>query len=186
MVLVALSGCSLQRERDLYVLGGDPPIRSQFVSVLNRPIVRIERVGFPDYLDTTDIIAQDGDRVVASVTGRWADPLSKEATRAVAQSLTTQLPYVLVTIWEQVERPSFTLDINIDTFERESAECVLSGRWTITGKDGNQLAKEDFMIVTPIKDSHDATVAAAMTEDLDQLTKRIAAVLRGLVPPGPV
>ncbi len=182
MALLALSACGTPPAPDLFVLGDDPPDRSGFLEVLNKPVVRVAQVRLPDYLDSTEIVThQDGAKIETSTTGQWADQLSIVITREVAQSLAAQDPQMVVSTSAPVKPPSLLLTIHIDEFEGEPAGCVLSGRWSIVGKDGKELDDQEFLITTPMNDSRDAAVAAAMTRDLDQLTMRIAAVLRNLV-----
>ena len=181
-MLLALSACSSARAPDLYVLGDGPPDQAHIVEVLDKPVVRVERVQLPDYLDSTEMVTrQDGAKIETSTTGQWVDRLSIVITREVAQSLAAQEPQVVVSTSAPVKTPSLLLTIHIDEFEGEPAGCVFSGRWSIVGKDGKELDDQEFLITTPMNDRRDAAVAAAMTRDLDQLTIRIAAVLRNLV-----
>ena len=96
-VALTLSACgSAGPPPQVYVLGDDDPAKPETASQLNSPVVELEPVRVPDYLDTTDIVTRHaGGLVVASQSARWGERLSIGVTRAVGASLGIGLPVSL-------------------------------------------------------------------------------------------
>ena len=71
LVAAALSGCAGPAKRE-YVLG--PAGASENTSAVQTalPVVQVERVQLPDYLDTRDILTRRDHQIVPIETGRWA------------------------------------------------------------------------------------------------------------------
>jgi uncharacterized protein len=179
-----VSSCSSSGRPAIYVLDDAAPGQPGVTEVLGKPVVGLQHVQLPDYLDTTDIMThRAGGRIHASTTGQWGDRLSTGVTRTLAESLGTQLPEVSVRGLPSTERPWLRLTVDISIFEAQAdGRCVLSGRWIILGRDGAELDEHEFLISTPVQSYDDASVVAAMGTDLNQLTTEIAATVRRLEP----
>jgi ABC-type transport auxiliary lipoprotein component len=101
-----VSSCSSSGRPAIYVLDDAAPGQPGVTEVLGKPVVGLQHVQLPDYLDTTDIMThRAGGRIHASTTGQWGDRLSTGVTRTLAESLGTQLPEVSVRGLPSTERP---------------------------------------------------------------------------------
>lgn len=162
---------------DLYVLGNPAPATSGTASELGHPVLQVERVRLPDYLDTTDIVTRQPDgRIVARPTARWGERLSVGVTRAVAGGLAARLPLLVVTATTPLEPPRWQLLIDIDSFEAEAGgQVVLTGRWTmLSGSPGEQQREEKISLAVSGGQGSDPQVVAAMNQLVNQLVERIA------------
>ena len=148
------------------------------------PLVRIERVRLPDYLDSRDILTRSGGEVVPSQTGRWAERLSVGVTRALAASLATGLTHVVVTSEQPVEPPILRVLVDITAFEATAnRQVVLVARWTVTNGTGEKsLTAEQASFTEPVAPGDDSAVVAAMSLALEKLADRIAAGVRAAKP----
>jgi uncharacterized lipoprotein YmbA len=180
VLVAALSACAGDKLPDVYVLGDPAPAKPATVSELDHPIVEVERVRLPDYLDTTDIVTRlpDG-RIVARPTARWGERLSVGVTRAVARGLEARLPLLAVTTTAPLEPPRWQLLIDIESFEAEAGgQVVLTARWTVLGGSrGEQLREEKISLAAPGGQGSDTELVAAMNQLVDQLVDRIAPAL---------
>lgn len=180
-VALTLSACgSAGPPPQVYVLGDGVPVRPVSASQLNDPIVDLEPVRVPDYLDTTDIVTrQAGGLIVASQSARWGERLSIGVTRAIGISLRTRLPQLAVTTSPTSGDARWQILVDVDAFEvQPDGRCTLSGRWSIwEAHDGKELKEERFLFATPLRTTSDPEVVAAMTSQLAQLTNGIAAAL---------
>ncbi len=168
----------------VYVLGDADPVKPDSASQLNDPLVELESVRVPDYLDTTDIVTrQAGGLVVASQTARWGERLSIGVTRAVGISLGSRLPQLAVTTSRTSRDARWQVQIDVDAFEvQPGGHCALSGRWSIWQvRDGRELKEERFSLDTQLKTATDPEVVAAMTSQVDRLSNAIAASLQTLM-----
>jgi uncharacterized lipoprotein YmbA len=145
------------------------------------PVVQLERVLVPDYLDTRDMLTRADGQVIASQTGRWAERLSVGVARALAASLATRLNDVVVTSGQPIEPPVLRVLVDLIDFEATADQrVVLSARWTITDRSGQRtLAAERASFTEPVAvPASDSAVVVAMSLALENLADRIAAAIR--------
>ena len=91
--MCAITACSLSGPPPAeYVLGAMPAATATTLSQTGLPVVEVNRIQLPDYLDTTDILERRGNQLVPSPTGRWGERLSVGITRALTASLAARLP----------------------------------------------------------------------------------------------
>jgi len=140
------------------------------------PVVEIKPIRLPDYLDTTDLLARSGDRVVASTEGQWAERLSTGMERALAVALSARLPEMVVMSHAPVEEPARQLLLDITSYEATAAgDVVLVARWTVTDGTGNRVLSTDrTRIAAPLAGESDAAVVEAMNAALNLLADRLA------------
>ena len=94
------------------------PVRGERLAVQTAlPIVQVERVLLPDYLDTRDIVTRRDRQVVPSETGRWAERLSVGATRVLATSLGAHMKGVVVTTTQPVDPPVLRVVVDVAAFD---------------------------------------------------------------------
>jgi len=175
LLVAALSACAGQAKRE-YVLGAAGASEKVLALQTALPVVQVERVQLPDYLDTRDIVTKRDREVVPSETGRWAERLSVGTTRALAASLGTQVKSAVVTSAQPIEPPVLRVVVDVVTFEAVEGEVVLAARWTITDGTGQRsLASEQATVTEPVLAARDGAVVAAMSLALEKLANRISA-----------
>lgn len=176
LLVAALSGCAGPAKRE-YVLGVARVSEEVLAVQTALPVVQVERVQLPDYLDTRDIVTKRDREVVPSETGRWAERLSVGTTRALAASLGAQVKSAVVTSAQPIDPPFLRVVVDVVTFEAaEEGGVVLAARWTITDGTGQRsLASEQATVTEPVSGARDGAVVAAMSLALEKLANRISA-----------
>jgi uncharacterized lipoprotein YmbA len=93
-VLLLLTGCSTQSDTPQYYTIALPSSHSQPMAQANAlPVVQVADVRLADYLDTMGIVYQTNDvEVITANQHRWAEPLGKQLTTSLLQTLQQQLP----------------------------------------------------------------------------------------------
>jgi cholesterol transport system auxiliary component len=176
LVAAALSACAGPVKRE-YVLGAPGASHNAPTLQTALPVVQIERVLLPDYLDTRDIVTRSDREVVASETGRWAERLSVGTTRALAATLAAQLRGVAVTSAQPIDPPVLRVVVDVVAFDATAGgPVVLAARWTITDGSGQRsLVAEQVTVTEPVSGARDGAVVAAMSLAIEKLAKRISA-----------
>jgi uncharacterized lipoprotein YmbA len=172
----AISGCAGPPKQE-YVLGAATAPKAASVVQTALPVVQIERVLLPDYLDTRDIVTRRDGRVVPSESARWAERLSVGLARALATSLATQLTGVVVTSGQPVDPPVLRVLVDVSAFELTGdRQVVLAARWTIIDGTGRRsLAAEQATLTEPVAAvGGDSAIVAAMSLALEKLANRIS------------
>lgn len=159
-----------------YVLGAMPAATETTIPQAGLPVVAVDRVQLPDYLDTTDILERKSNQLVPSPTGRWGERLSLGMTRALTASLAARLPRLVVTE-TPLGRPTRQILVDVAAFEpRPDHHVVLVARWTILdGATRQVLTAEQASLVESIGSEGDDAIVAAMSRAVDDLAGRIAA-----------
>jgi uncharacterized protein len=176
--LLLMVACASTPPPRLYVLG-DPAEPAQAMKVQSgRPVVRLLPVTVPEYLDTREIMHRDrSNEVTASSTGLWAERLSVGVTDALAASLATHLPDVVIVTGQPDVPPSRQIMVDVQQFEiGADGRCLLTARWDyVSGNGGKVLRRESDSLVEQAAQAGDASVAAAMTRAINRLAMRIVA-----------
>jgi uncharacterized lipoprotein YmbA len=176
---VAISGCAGPPKQE-YVLGAATASKAASAVQTALPVVQIERVLLPDYLDTRDILTRRDGRVVASESARWAERLSVGVARALATSLATRLTGVVVTASQPVDPPALRVLVDVTAFELTGdGQVVLAARWTIIDGTGRRsLAVEQATLTEPVAAmGGDSAIVAAMSQALEKLANRISSTI---------
>lgn len=178
LVIAALSGCAGPAKRE-YVLGAAGASENALAVQTALPVVQVERVQLPDYLDTRDILTKRDHQIVPSETGRWAERLSVGATRVLANSLGAHLKGVVVTSTQPVDPPVLRVVIDVTAFgSTAEGQVVLTARWTVTDATGQRsLAAQQATVTEPVSGASDSVVVAAMSLALEKLANRISAAI---------
>jgi uncharacterized protein len=182
-LLLLIAACASSPPAQLYVIG-DPVEPVQAVVVQSgRPVVRLLPVSVPDYLDTREILRRHGrNELTASPTGLWAERLSVGVTHALATSLATRLPDVVVLTDEPRVPPSRQIMVDVLAFDiGTDGRCLLTAQWAIVSSDGSKvLDRESDSFVEQAPQSTDANLVAAMTRAINRLALQIVAASRNL------
>jgi len=175
-LVVALSACAGPPPRE-YVLRTTATVDPSATLGAASPVVQVERVVLPDYLDTRDIVTRRDREVVTSETGRWAERLSLGATRLLAASLAAHLNGVAVTSTQPIDPPVMRVAVDVLRFDVvHDGPVVLTARWTITDGTGQKsLATAQATLQESVAGTRDDAVVAAMSLALEKLANRISA-----------
>lgn len=131
LIAAVLAGCAGAPLR-LYTLNEpsdepDPPALER-----DAPVVFVDRVSLPAYLDTQDIIVRRGHLLERSQTGRWASRLSVGATELLAARLAARRPDMLVTDVQPAVVPAYEVRVQVDELDVTSGgEAVVQAEWQI-------------------------------------------------------
>jgi len=173
--MCGITACSLSGPAPAeYVLGAMPAAAETTLPQTELPVVQVNRIQLPDYLDTTDILERRGNQLVPSPTGRWGERLSVGMTRALTASLAARLPRLVVTA-TPLGRPTRRILVDVAAFEaRPDHQVVLVARWTILdGATRQVLTAEQASLVEAIEGTGDEAIVAAMLRAVDELAGRI-------------
>jgi uncharacterized protein len=182
------TGCLSHHEyRHIYTLDGAVDVRTQAGAVTERPVMQLQRVLIPDYLDTPDILLRVGAHEIhESATGRFGERLSLGITHALRSDLASGLPLYTIVLAQSAERPARQILVNVDAFDVwPTGRCVLVADWTILDADRKALLSADrgtFTTAAAGVNPGDGAIVTAMTDAVRQLADRIASTAEALPP----
>jgi uncharacterized lipoprotein YmbA len=182
------AGCLSHREyRHIYSLDGAVDAPTQTGAVAERPVMQLQRVLIPYYLDTNDILLRVGAHEIhESATGRFGERLSLGITHGLRSDLASRLPLYTIALAQSAGRPARQILVNVDAFDVwPTGRCVLVADWTILEADRRTLLSADrgtFTSATVGVHPGDGAIVAAMADAVRQLGDRIAATAEALPP----
>ena len=170
-----------------YVLDPMPPEGSSAPATVAGPIVGIERVSIPGWLDRMQVTGRAASgAVVTDDYSRWAEPLPRGIQRVVAENLVVLLPdrRVLTAPFPPRDPVAHRVELTVMEASRQADGTVLvEARWDVVGATGEVLARRR----STHRSSPTALGAAGAVEGLNgalaALSREIADVLRPLPPP---
>ena len=182
------AGCVSHHERrHIYTLEGALDAPAQAGDAAQRPVLQLQRVLIPDYLDTTGIVSRVGPHEIhESATGRFGERLSLGVTRALRADLAAHLPQDSIALAQSAEQPARQMLVTVHTFEvSPSGHCVLVADWSILdAKRRTALSggSGTFTAVAAGPKPEDGAIVAAMADAVGQLARRIASAIEALPP----
>jgi len=125
MALALLLAACASPPLKLYTLAAapqdsDPPPRRS-----TGPVIVVDRVTLPGYLDTQDLVVRRGEVLERSLTGRWASRLSVDATDFLANLLAASRPDALVTNASPAGEPDYEIRIHVSKLDVTSSGAAL-------------------------------------------------------------
>jgi uncharacterized protein len=185
--LIAITaGCLSHREyRHSYSLDRAIDEPTQAGSVAEHPVMQLERVLIPDYLDTSDILLWVGPHEIhESATGRFAERLSLGITHALRSDLSARLPLYTIALTQSGARPARQILVTVDAFDVwPTGRCILIADWTILDADRKVLLSADrgtFTTGALGANPGDGAIVAAMADAVRQLADHIASTAAAL------
>ncbi len=146
------------------------------------PVVGVGPVRFPRYLDRSQIIiAKTGGWFVPQDDQRWAENLSDNFSRVLAENLAATIPTdrVFVHPWPRTDVPDLKVTLRLNEFHlTEDGLAKLDVRWELFGKNGLLVSRRTVRRV-PARDKSIAAGVLAMSQTVDALSREIAASVRG-------
>ena len=185
-VIAIAAGCLSHREyRHIYSLDGAVEAPTQAGAVAERPVIQLQRVLIPDYLDTNDILLRVGAHEIhESATGRFGERLSLGITHALRSDLASRLPLYTIALAQSAERPARQILVNVDAFDVwPTGRCVLVADWTILDADRRALlsgGRGTFTTAAAGVNPGDGAIVTAMADAVRQLADRIASTAEAL------
>ena len=173
-----LAGCGRTAPSRFYVL--EPRIQSGDV-LPGQPgdevTIGIGPVRLPDYLDRPQIVTRaGGNRLDLAEFDRWAEPLTTDFTRVLADNITKLLSTedIVFHPWFASVSIDFEVRIEVLMFETNSqGTAVLDARWTLTDSDdGKAIRRSRFE--QPVEGEGYEAIVSSQSELLAKLSREIA------------
>jgi hypothetical protein len=162
-----------------------PPIQA---GTTDRPESRVIGVGpihIPKYLDRPQIVTRATEqRLQLGEFDRWAEPLESAFPRVLVENLSRILATEEVTLWPSANRPMVTQRLAVEVIRFDGTPdgaAALVARWTVLGKDGNEIVpptRSEFVIPSPSPGYEG--MAKALSQAVERLSHDVASALRGL------
>jgi uncharacterized protein len=154
-------------------------------------------IKFPDYLTHLEVVTRvSSNRIEMSPTDQWAEPLDESFRRVLAVNLATLLgtDQVVPFPWYASVKLDYRIEVTVMRFERDgSGGTTLAANWLIRGGHGDQplvSRQSNFHVSeglltsaaerTTTTDNSIDDAAAALSADLSDLSKQIAAAVTAL------
>jgi uncharacterized protein len=170
-----------------YVLDPLPPQAASATATATGPVVGIERVSIPGWLDRVQVTGRAASgAVVTDEYSRWAEPLPRGVQRVVAENLVVLLPDRRVVAAPFPPRDAVAHRVELTLVEaarQPDGAMLVEARWDVVGPTGEVLARQR----STHRSNPTALGAAGAVEGLNgalaELSREIADVLRPLPAP---
>ena len=132
LALAACAGPPLK----FYTLNGGSVMGSAGRLPPGAPVIELDRLTLPDYVDSQDILIRQGSVLGRSDGGRWISRLSLLATSLLTAQLATRAPGALVTDQWQGTAPDYRIMVHVTRLDITSAGVAsLDAYWQIVPRD---------------------------------------------------
>ncbi len=184
---VLLTGCARSMPAQYYQLAalGEDRTRAEF-AVPSEATIGLGPVRLPEYLDRPQIVSRgSANRLSLSDRDRWAEPLTENLPRVLAEDLSLLLgtDRILLHPWGRDRIVDCQITVEVLQFEGgEGGTVSLIARWAVIGKDGQILLPErrsSFTLTAPAPDQE--AMVVALSQGLSRLAQEIAAALPALL-----
>ena len=172
-------------------LGATPPARFYSLEPLAASDATVGKVAqlaigpisLPEALDRSQMVTRlSAYEVHVDEFARWAEPLD----RGVARVLGANLGALLDAQWvsnvpgEPGSKDAVRVSVQVLRFEADEKSSTLEARWQVwRGATGDPVATRKSTCVAERKGADAASAAAAMSENLAQLAREVAGVVKG-------
>lgn len=135
LTALAVAACAA-RPLKLYTLS-DPAVMSPPGQLRpGAPVIEVDRLTLPDYIDTVDILVRQGNVLERSDGARWASRLSILATNLLTARLASRAPGALVTDEWKGTAPDYRIMVQVTRLDVTSAGVAsLNAYWQIIPRD---------------------------------------------------
>jgi uncharacterized lipoprotein YmbA len=185
---VPLGGClGRSKVSRSYVLDPMPAERPPATATATGPVVGIERVSIPGWLDRMQVTGRAASgAVVTDDYSRWAEPLPRGIQRVVAENLVVLLPdrRVLTAPFSPRDTVVHRVELILTEASRQPDGAVLvEARWDVVGPAGEVLARRRSAHRSSPTALGAAGAVAGLNDALAALSREIADVLRPIPAP---
>lgn len=173
-LVLSLPACSASPPVRLYTLApDDAPVESAAAAT---PTVVVGPVSLPESVDRLQITRRVEGGTEASDGHRWAGSLKSEVGRRIALAVARErgLSRVLPAPQNSVQRPDYTLPVDVLRFDAEGfSRVTLVAAWSVR-HDGREIASGRFARSEPVARTDHAALVAAHGRLLDALAADLA------------
>lgn len=135
LTALAVGACAAPPLR-LYTLSDAPATAPHGELPPGAPVIEVDPLTLPDYLDTVDILLRKGNVLERSSGARWASRLSILATGLLTSQLATRAPDALVTDQWKGTAPDYRILVQVTSLDVTSAGVAsLNAYWQIIPRD---------------------------------------------------
>lgn len=174
LTAVAVSACAA-RPLKLYTLNDPAALGPPGQLRPGAPVIEVDRLTLPDYIDTLDILLRHGSVLERSDGARWASRLSILATNLLTARLATRAPGTLVTDQWRGAAADYRLMVQVTRLDVTTAGVAsLNAYWQIIPSNPRLQAVRDrtqIRITGPV--ATDQEVVDLETELFDRLAGAI-------------
>lgn len=151
-----------------------------------RASVELAPVAIPRYLDRPQIVTRiSAHELNLAEFDQWAEPLSDNVTRVLAENLTRLLSTHGMEVLSEprANRSAYRVGVTLMRFEcGADNECVLQAHWTLAEERHQPVRVENaFEVRIPLEASGYNAMVGAMSRALGALSRDIALHLRAVV-----
>ncbi|MCA9451089.1 MAG: membrane integrity-associated transporter subunit PqiC [Nitrospiraceae bacterium] len=189
VIFLTVLGCGTSQPSHFYVLRALAP---SSVSGLSHTKVSnlsfgLGPVTLPKYLDRPQIVTQSGGHEVQLAEfHKWAEPLSENVSRVLAENLSVILSTDRIEQypWRRTTPVDYQIVVDVLQFDgTRGGEAVLSARWRLVGGDEQTVFTTRKTHVTHHQASQDYEgLVEAMSHNLEDLSREIAESMKMLLP----
>jgi len=191
ILLVTLGGCAGTPPSKIYMLepishGPAPPgtvALDQAVSIGLGPVT------LPDYLDRPQIVTRtDQNTVQLAEFDRWAEPLSSNVSRALAEKLVVLLQNDSVVPYPWPGSIDVTYQVVVDVYRFDGIlgeKALLEAQWSVLEKKGKKVLRlKRSTFIEPAGGTSFGALVSAQSRTLEDLSREIASALQSLTREG--
>lgn len=179
LVIACCAACSLggkQPSYQYYVLTSRPapPAAPHAEPGAASRSLAVDEVTIPGYLDREQIATRTaGQRLLYSITDRWAEPLDKAVERTLLEDLAVLLIPHGIQVTSHDGRATYELSVDVLRFERSGADRIeLWARWVLRS-EGRVLDRDELRVQLPMSGGDSNAVAAALSEAVARMATQV-------------
>jgi uncharacterized protein len=190
-LLLLQGGCAGTPPSKFYMLeslGGAPAL--QGTAALDQAVtIGLGPVRLPDYLDRPQIVTRARQNSVQIAEfERWAEPLSSNVSRVLAENLIFLLQSDSVVPYPWPGSIDVAYQVVVDVYRFDGIlgdKALLEAQWSILGKKGKKvLILKRSMFIEPVGESSLAALVSAQSRALGNFSRELAEALQNLVREG--
>lgn len=174
LTALAVTACAARPLR-LYILNDPAALAPPAQLRPGAPVIEVNRLTLPDYIDTVDILVRRGSVLERSAGARWASRLSILATNLLTARLAARAPGALVTDQWRGTAADYRIVVQVTRLDVTTAGVAsLSAYWQIVPRDPRLQAVRDrtqIRVTGPV--ATDQEVVELETELFERLAEAI-------------
>lgn len=184
-ICLVIIGCGSSPKTQFYTLQAppSPKVRSAVVDSSQSDVV-IGPVTLPETVDRTQFVVRTGENTLdISDTNRWAEPLKNGIARVLAANLSQLLGMLRVSAFGAVGLSEHDIRVTVDILSFESTlgkTATIEALWIISRSKGSKPLRGRSLIHETLQGNDYAAVAAGHGRALTQISREIAAAIRGM------
>jgi uncharacterized protein len=187
ILLLALSGCATTPNAKFYLLETltGSPAPEGVVSINQTVTIGLGPVTLPDYLDRPQIVSRTTQNVVQLAEfDRWAEPLSSNVSRTLAENLMFLLLTESVVPYPWPGSIDVTYQVLVDVYRFDGVlgeKAWLDAQWSVRDKKGkNVVMLKRSTFAEPVVGPSFGALVAAQSRALGNLSREMAFAIRDL------